>query len=290
MRTADLLKSLKIRQVFESCEGELMRAGSAIKRLGQCERLTAYIDLFDIDLPSNARAFDQRSNGNIGDIGHRGQGLLIRGLIGRLSHDFIAVPSGIGIGLNLPIAHDPAAIEYSFIVDRRLHIKRFIQLYLPPAHIKAIMIVEIQQRLIGFFECQNLVAKSINVAGQVKVFQQGQTSRIRHGDIANKTHLVLECDGSIDAEGAPRHQNFAAIGRLICRFKRVMIVGKSVADGPIIPQINRANQLIDESTADVFNNNILNAHNAAARACEIEAKMSINGIFAPMQIHTGAVA
>ena len=69
-----------------------------------------------------------------------------------------------------------------------------------------------------------------------------------------------------------------------------MIVGKAVANRPIVPHINRANQLIDKGAADVFNNNILNPHNTAAGAGEIKAKMPINGIFTPMQINACAVA
>ena len=202
----------------------------------------------------------------------------------------ICIPSHIGIGLNLTILNHAAAIKHRFIVNRRLHIERFIQLNPTPAHIKDVMIVEIQQRLIGLFECQNLIAKRINIAGQIEVFEQGQTGRIRHGDIAHKADAVLESDGAIDAKGAPWHQNFTTGRCLICRFKRVIIIGEAVADSPIIPHIHRANQLIDKSAADVFNNNIFNPHNTAARACEIKAKMSIDCIFAPMQINACAVA
>ena len=80
-------------------------------------------------------------------------------------------PSGIGVGLDLTILNHSTAIEHSFIVDRRLHIERPIQLNPAPAHIKDVMVVEIQQGLIGFFERHDLIAKSVNIAGQIKVFE-----------------------------------------------------------------------------------------------------------------------
>ena len=69
-----------------------------------------------------------------------------------------------------------------------------------------------------------------------------------------------------------------------------MIICESIANSPIVAHINRANQLIDKSAADIFDNNILNPHNTAAWSGEVEAKMPINRIFPPMQIDARAIA
>ena len=69
-----------------------------------------------------------------------------------------------------------------------------------------------------------------------------------------------------------------------------MIICESIANSPIVAHIDRANQLIDKSAADVFDNNILNPYNTADWAGEVEAKIPINRIFPPMQIDARAIA
>ena len=68
-----------------------------------------------------------------------------------------------------------------------------------------------------------------------------------------------------------------------------MIINRTIADGTVIPNINRTYNVAHKKPCDIFDLNIVNPDNSTIRPCQINPKMAIGCLRTPNEVNTLAI-
>ena len=153
------------------------------------------------------------------------------------------------------------------------------------------MVGVVKQRLQALAQPQPFGVEGRRIGRKIEVARQLQARGIRHRQPALKTHRRFDRQRAADEIDTRRHQNRTPAGQRVRRRrgKGREIIGHAVADRAIVAHIHPIHHVAQPEAGHVLDDNVVDAHHAAGRPCQIKAQMPI-GHARPVQIDAALVA
>ncbi len=136
------------------------------------------------------------------------------------------------------------------------------------------MVGIVHQHLHGLLEGQNLVAEGVGIVGQIEILAQLQPFGGGHGDRSVKADMVVHRDMVAQIIAARRHQHAAPGGGHVGGLERGAVVGDAVAHGAEITNVDPVHQVAQIGDGDILDHEILDPHDAAVAACQVQPEMA----------------
>ncbi len=283
-------EAVKIERVFEPGEGVDLRRVRAVKRLAQGQRGAAHVHLFHINLAPHAVARHQRSRLDLRGVAQPGQLVGVVRVVDTGAGGHVRGPVGGVERVELAIADRARDLEYVHVRHRRLHVDRPVELDTPPLHVEGVVVGVVHQRLEALLERQHLVAEGVDVARQIEIADQDQARRVGHRQGAVEAHFRLHGEARTDVEGAIGHHHGAPARGSVGGLEGCPVVGHAIADRAVVAHVDHVHHVAQEGRGDIFDHDVVDAHDAAGTAGQVEAEMAVGRLHAPDEVNARAVA
>ena len=152
------------------------------------------------------------------------------------------------------------------------------------------MIRTVQQGLECLAKRDALVAEGFDIGGQVKGLAQQEHLVDRHVELPLELHQMVKRDIFFQPERPGRHQNGPPRRGRIGRIKGVAVIRHPIAHRAEIAHIHGRDEITQKDRRDVLYLDVINAHDAAIGAGQVDAEMAIDRLGSPDHIHPAAIA